>query len=207
MPGMTQPSDSRPELRWRRGFFVLLILGATLGSALDGIHTHFGATAYTSPLWWRMAWWTPLLFGGAFAIGMLHPFVTHRFGAQHAQPAPPRPGQVALAFALFVLAYFLTVAPLSWPFICALLFGIFAAGFWLCDRTPIGLGIALTAAAFGPLVEWCLVSLGTFAHLRPLWLGLPGWLPFLYLTAAVAMMTLARWLVWVRVPRQTQKIN
>ena len=34
-------------------------LGATLGVALDAIHAHLGATVYTNPVWWRLAWWTP----------------------------------------------------------------------------------------------------------------------------------------------------
>jgi MFS family permease len=177
---------------WRRAFFVMLLLGATLGAALDGIHTHFGATRYANPIVLRMAWWVPLLFGGAFCIGLLRPLLDRRLSR-----AAPRPSleKTVLAVALFVLAYFVTVVPLPWPVVSAILTAIFLFGWWRCDGSRVGFLIALGAAVGGPLFEMFLIVNGAFVHLHPVFFHLPGWLPFLYLCAAVGLTTLARYLV------------
>jgi len=180
------------DLKWSRGFFALLLLGATLGAALDGIHTHFGATRYTHPVLLRMAWWVPLLFGGAFSIGLIAPLLERRFSAARKRPSP---AATLLAVSLFVVAYFVSVAPFSWPLVSLLLVAIFGAGFFICDRSRIGLFIAIGAAIGGPLFEVFLVGQGAFEHLQPTFLRVPGWLPALYLCAAVGLTTLARFLV------------
>jgi hypothetical protein len=172
-----------------RAALVLFLLGATVGVALDGIHTHFGATSYTHPVFWKAAWWVPPLFGGAFAIGILRPLLERLLNRR--TPTPP-PRVVLAAFACFVGAYFLTVAPLPWPAIAALLLGIFAVAWWTFDRTAIGLGICVAAAFGGPAVEAMLVSRGLFVHHQVLAFGVPGWLPFLYMVAGVALTILAR---------------
>lgn len=190
---LTKPQD---RARWARAFAVLTLLGATLGAALDGIHTHFGATTYTRPVVWRMAWWVPLLFAGAFTIGLLRPFLDRRLDGRLKTRTPaPRFAVVALAMGLFVVAYFLSVLPLSWPLVSVILTAVFVVGYWICDRSVVGLGIALGAAVGGPLFEGFLVDRGVFAHVEPAFFGVSGWLPFLYLTAAVGLTTLARWLV------------
>jgi hypothetical protein len=168
---------------------VLAALGATVGSALDAIHTHFGATAYSHPVVWGMAWWVPLVFGGAFTIGLARPLFDRGAGA------PPSRAAALLAFAFFTIGYWVSVAPLDWWIVALLLLAIFAVSWWLCDRTALGLGIAAAGAIGGPLVESALVARGAFAHLSPVFLGVSGWLPFLYLSAAVALTTLARVLV------------
>ena len=178
--------------RWGRGLTVLALLGGTVGVALDGIHSHLGATAYSRPVFWGTAWWVPLLFAGAFTIGLARPALERVLGGP--RPAPPL-GNALLAFALFVGAYWLSVAPLDWRLVSVLLAGLFALGWWLCDRTVLGLAIALAAAVGGPLVESLLVSLGTFVHLHPVILGVSGWLPFLYLCAATALQSVAKVLV------------
>lgn len=191
------PSHNRPPRRsWHRAAAFLFVLGATLGVALDAIHAHLGATVYTHPILWRLAWWTPLLFGSAFTIGLVRPLldaVAARRGGK-LSPPPPR-SLVAVAMALFVVAYFTTVLPLAWPLVAGILGANFALGFWLCDRSRTGLGIALGAMIGGAAVESFLIACGTFSYVRPAYLGLAGWLPFLYLSAAVALTTLARRLV------------
>jgi hypothetical protein len=178
--------------RWARGAVVLALLGATLGAALDGLHTHFGKTAYTHPVVWLMAWWVPLLFASAFTLGLARPLLERLLGA--AGPMPTARGTVA-AFAAFVLAYVVSVAPLPWPAVAALLFVLFGVSWWLFDRSPAGLAVALAASLGGPAVESLLVARGCFVHYQVLAFGIPGWLPFLYLVAAVALTTLAKRLV------------
>ena len=177
--------------RWARAAVALVALGATLGTALDGIHTHFAATRYTHPIFWLAAWWVPLVFGPAFALGLARPLL----GRLGADAPPPSWGQVLLSWVLFVAAYFASVIPLPWPLVSILLVALFAASWWLCDRTARTLLVAAAGAIGGPLVESALVAARTFVHVHPVYLGVSGWLPFLYLCAGVALCTLARRLV------------
>lgn len=195
---MAKASGRSAELGWRRGFFALLLLGATVGAALDGIHTHFGATRYANPWILRMAWWVPLLFGSAFCIGLIAPLLERRRQSPRARPSL---AITALAVSLFVLAYFVSVAPFSWPVVTLLLVAIFGAGWWICDRSIVGLCIALAASIGGPLFELLLVQNGAFVHTQPAFFHVSGWLPALYLCAAVGLTTLARFLVTPRDPR------
>lgn len=181
---------------WHRAWLCLFALGATLGVALDAIHAHLGATVYANPVWWRLAWWTPLLFGSAFTIGLVRPLLDSLTTRRHpCRVPPPRRSEVGIAMGLFVAAYFTTVLPLPWPLVAALLVANFGLGFWLCDRSRTGLGIALCATLGGAAVESFLIAHGRFCYVKPVYLGLAGWLPFLYLSAAVALTTLARWLM------------
>jgi hypothetical protein len=189
MPAMT--TRTRPG-RWGRGALGLAGLGATLGTALDGIHLHLGAIDYTRPVLLGYAWWVPLLFAGAFSIGLIGPALDRVVGRIH--PLPDRRA-VALSLALFVASYFTSVIALPWPVIALLLTGMGAASWWCCDRSRVGLGIALGGGLGGLLVEGVLVHAGVFRHLHPVVLGVSGWLPFLYLSAAIALITIARRLV------------
>jgi hypothetical protein len=184
-----------PPGRWARAAAALFLLGATLGTALDAIHTHFGATAYTRPVFFRAAWWVPFLFGAAFCIGLLRPLL-ERF-LHRPSPIPP-PRTVFIAMGFFVLAYWLSVLPLSWPVVSLLLLVVALLSWWRCDRSALGAGIALAAGIGGPTVEHLLIERGTFVHLQVLLLGVPGWLPFLYLCAAIGLCTLAKRLVDAR---------
>lgn len=178
--------------RWARGAVVLALLGATLGSALDGLHTHFGKTAYTHPVVWRMAWWVPLVFAGAFALGLARPLLERILGA--AGPMPTR-GGVAASLGAFVAAYVVSVLPLPWPAVAGLILVLFALSWRLFDGSPAGLAVALAASFGGPAVESFLVGRGLFVHFQVLAFGVPGWLPCLYLVAGVALTTLAKRLV------------
>jgi voltage-gated potassium channel Kch len=178
--------------RFARGVVVLALLGATVGVGLDGLHSHFGKTVYTHPVFWRMAWWVPLLFAGAFMLGLGRPLLERVLGA--AGPMPSAAGTAA-AFAAFIMAYVVTILPIAWPLVAALLFIIFAISWWFFDRSPAGLVISLLAGFGGPAFESFLVGRGLFVHLQVLAFGVPGWLPFLYLVAGVALTTLAKRLV------------
>ena len=188
------PLALAPLPRPGRALLPLWLLGATLGSALDAIHTHFGATTYPHPVFFGMAWWTPLLFGSAFAIGALRPLLDLWLAEPGATAPRPRAWQLGVTWAAFISAYFSSVLPLAWGPISVLLSLYFVIGWLACGRDRASLAIALLAALLGPAFEGLLVSQGAFVHLTDTRFGLPGWLPFLYLNAAVALTTLARFL-------------
>lgn len=172
--------------RWSAAGARLALLGATVGVALDAIHTHTDTTAYTTPWVLRMAWWVPPLFAGAgVAIGLGRPLALRLSGAT---PTSPSGARVALAMGLFVVAYALSgVLPLPNAGIAAVLLGVFAVVWWTCDRTPLALGLAVATAIGGTLVEATLVAEGAFRYVRPDVGGVAVWLPALYLTAGVAV--------------------
>lgn len=170
-----------------RATLVLVVLGATLGSALDAIHSHFGAVSYTTPVFAKTAWWVPLLFAGAYGTAIGRPLI--------APQEPSLPGwKVVLGMALFIGAYWLTVAPVSWLVRCVLLSAIFVGGWTVCDRRPLGWLIAALAAFFGPVVEITLLRAGVFVHHEAHFLAIPYWLPLIYACASVGLGALARWL-------------
>jgi hypothetical protein len=157
----------------------LLLYGATVGTLLDGIHTHIGATVYTHPVMWRAAWWVPLLFASAFAIGAVRPLVDR---------TPVSTGAVIAAQLAFAGAYAISGWPaLGRPVRAAILVGIFAATWALCDGKRAGIWIAAAAAVGGPLTEIALIHLGLFRHLQVDFLAIPMWLPCLYLCAGVSL--------------------
>lgn len=180
----------RQRDRRERLFIAYLILagtGALLGTALDAIHTNFGATSYTSPIFAKAAVWVPLLFAFAYAAAIVRPLLD--------RASRPAAWQAILGVSLFIAAYWLSVAGIPWEARAALIGGIFAISWYVCDRTRDGVIVALIGAVAGPAVEVILVGAGTFVHHETLALGIPGWLPFLYLTAGPGLGTLAQWLV------------
>jgi hypothetical protein len=66
-----------------KAFLILAAVGATLGSALDAIHSHFGALSYPSPLLFQAAAWVPLLFAGAYGAAIARPLLAR------SEPPPP----------------------------------------------------------------------------------------------------------------------
>jgi hypothetical protein len=169
----------------RRAPLVLFAIGATAGSALDGIHTWSGTTEYPSPIFLRMAWWTPFLFGLAgLSTGLAYPLVEKLSRRRVATAREPR--DVAIAFSIFVALYFASgFLPVSNPVKLAVLV-IGAAFLWArYARTRAAAMLAIGAAVIGPVVEIVLTSFGAFRHLQPDALGIPIWLPALYAAGSI----------------------
>ncbi|MEK6606893.1 MAG: hypothetical protein AABZ30_04455 [Myxococcota bacterium] len=180
-----------------RACLVLFVVGAILGTACDQIHVQFGVLWYPRPFMLGQAWWVPPLFGGAGIALSYGPALILR--ALPAAPPPARPGrEIAIAGASFVAAYFATGVFSAHPL--ALAAGLAAA--WaarlvrLDRREAVGaLVVSLTAAAAGSLFEAALSSTGAFFYHRPDALGVPIWLPSLYLHVALLGRAIAR--VWL----------
>lgn len=160
---------------------ALAAIGATLGTALDALHVLSDTTRYAEPILFGIqAWWTPPLFAGA-AVAL---------GAGRILAAGDDPPRTAPAMAVFVCAYVASAAldGLVRTIVVVALAAIACA----CDRGARAWAFAVWAAIFGTAAEIALVRLGAFAYTQHGALGVPDWLPFLYVTAAIGVGALAR---------------
>lgn len=191
------PAPRRSNLPSAVGIVSLFALGATVGSFFDGFHTHAGTTSYPHPIAWRMAWWTPPLFGGAFTLlGLSYAAaLARRTGSRPRYGWATRLGALAAFGALYFASGFL-------PASNVVKLGVLAAGgaglvAWL-DPSAACVVVGLAAALAGPAFEVLLVNAGAFSHLQPDVLGIPMWLPALYFASVPGVGPTAVALVRVR---------
>lgn len=169
---------------WGRAAVVLLLVGSTIGTFLDGTHTHSDTIRYTTPVFWLMAWWTPLIFAlGSLTTGLSYPLMERILK----RPSFRRPlGMVVLANAFFYSAYvlsgYLPVGVIGKTIVLLALWGVL---WFVCDRTFVGVVVSLITAAWGPLFESFLIRLGEFHYVDPNLFGVTSWLPVLYAIAAI----------------------
>lgn len=173
--------------RMRRPMLILAGIGATLGVLLDGLHSHFGATSYTNPIFAKTAWWAIPLFASAYVAGITRPAIDEK-------PIVPD-WKPQMAIGLFILAYIITVLPFDLSSRMALLVATFVTGSHFCDPSRAGVIVAIIAAFIGPFVEINLIRAGVFVHHEDHFMGIPYWLPLLYMNAGVGLGTLGLWLV------------
>ena len=169
-------------------WLVALIVGAGLCTLLDHQHVTWGVLAYTSPDYLEQAWWVPLLFltGTLAALGVTEP-VRRLLGGS---PPAVSPLLAVVDVASFAAAYYLTAVAHHVPDVVVVLL----AATWLLRAVALpGWGVAycIGAALVGPAVEATLSALGGFHYLHPDFLGVPRWLPALYLHVGVAAVTVA----------------
>lgn len=173
----------RPRLDPRR-FALLFLFGAVVITVFDGFHTISGTTAYAGPYQAsRLAWWTPLLMGAGTAVGASMFVAMYR--ALGGSRQPPQWNVLASALWCFGAMYFFSGfyhGPNTTKMAVLGVAGL--AAFWWLDRTWQGAVCTLSCMLVGPLTEVLLVRAGTFVHLQPDLLGIPMWLPTLYLCAA-----------------------
>lgn len=179
-------------MRWARAAIALLLLGGTLGVALDAMHVASGTTRYAETWAFGIAWWTVPLFASAAVVLGLGPTIVERVIGR--APAAPRRLLVFAAMSLFVLAY-LTSCVVHGPLGAIVLAAVAGLTWWIVDRRPLGIAHAVTAAVGGFAFEAMLVHGGLFEHTDPALLGIPIWLPCLYLCASLAVSSLARMLI------------
>lgn len=192
-PALSRLGGEGAPARFARASIILSLLGATLGSALDGLHTFSGATWYAHPQWLRSVWWVPPLFAFAgLSIGMSRVLIDLRLDGK---VIPVSRNAVAWKLGLFFLGYALSgYLPAAWWVKAIVLTVLFLAALWPLDTRGAFLGAA-GAALGGTAVEWQLTTHGLFFHKDTQLLGVAGWLPCLYALAAVAVGALAKYLV------------
>lgn len=182
-------TTTAPPFAWARTAGTLALLGATLGVACDAMHVHSGTTEYLEPTMFSMAWWVvPLFASAAVALG-LGPIVLERALGRR-DPAPSA-GAAFTGLGLFVVAYVLSCF-VRGASAAVMLLAIGAGLAATVDRRPIGAICALAAAVAGPAVEIALVHAGLFEHHDATFLGIPLWLPALYVCASYGVSGIAR---------------
>jgi hypothetical protein len=156
--------------------------GAIVGTLGDRVHTYYGVLVYPHPLAWGEAWWVPLIMAGAGVALMLAPGgIRRRLG----EPAGGSTLEVVTATLWFAAAYLASGLWKGWPIVLTV---VFAATFLARALRWSGRArwwLAAGAAVGGPLTERLLVAGGLFHYVVPApLLGVPLWLPALYLHAA-----------------------
>ncbi|MBL8909838.1 MAG: hypothetical protein JNM17_03945 [Archangium sp.] len=179
------------SVTYGRPVALLAFLGATVGPALDGLHTYSGATWYPDAQFLKSVWWCPPLFcaaGVAIGLGRL---LTER--VMKVETHAPGGRAVAVTMGAFVVAYaasgFLPVSEVA----RAVLLLMGAVALWAAfDRTLAAVLCMASAGAGGWLVEHTLVGRGLFFHREVFLDGVALWIPPLYFTAALAIGAVAR---------------
>jgi hypothetical protein len=169
----------------------LAVAGAVLGTLLDALHVATSTTRYAHPAALGLAWWVPILFAAAaLVIGLSHRAVDALLGRRPpADPARIAVGLVAL-LGLWATSGLVKDVRIATPLLAAASLAVW----WRLEGTLAGLGLGLATAAAGVAVETSLVRAGAFEYVAPDAGRVASWLPWLYVTASVAVGNLARWL-------------
>jgi uncharacterized protein DUF2878 len=168
------------------------VLGALLGTLLDGIHAYGDVLAYPNPAFGRWAWFVPLEFGllGA-GVALVMPGLEEAL----APDAAPRWSVTrrAAELVLFGVLYLSTavIEPGAAPALAVALAALALARL-LTSRAPGDWVYALAAAVLGPAAEAGLSALGVFDYLDPDFAGIPYWLPALWANGGLLIRRLLR---------------
>ena len=169
----------------------LFLFGAVVITLFDGFHTFSATTEYATPFILKTAWWVPLLYGSVVAFGGLFYDRAYRWLRGPARLASQ--GQVTNAFFGFGLLYFASgFLPVSNAAKLVVLVAGALIVWGMVDQTVQGIALAGVIALAGCTTEIVLTRLGAFRHLQADVLGIPIWLPGLYLVSAPAIGQLAR---------------
>ncbi len=172
-----------------RTLLWLFIPGALPGTALDAFHVLSGVERYASPTLLGVAWWVPLLFGGAaVVIGYSHPMLDPLMHHRRFRPL----FSSVLGLAWLPLVYLISASFFD-TLTKTLLIVLVYCNFWLLTGSDWqNLVFSLVTAITGTLLEMILVAAGAFAYLHPDLLGVPYWLPGIYACASQALGDLGR---------------
>jgi hypothetical protein len=192
---------AKSQINWR---FLMLcfVLGALCGTTGDFVHVitqtdrypHNGLFPFLPLLPVEMPVWVPFLFGGAVMLmGVAHKLLSSAFRPRLAGNKMA----ATLAPFIFVMLYALSgeihagTGGLQdvWLALAAILY------WWVADGTAVGAMLALLTAVGGTLFEIFLVSVNGFSYYpqHANLLGVPSWLPWLYVAASVTVSLVVRW--------------
>jgi hypothetical protein len=167
---------------------ALFVAGAIVGTLLDRIHVAAGVLWYTHPALAGQAVWVPLTFG----VGALLLMSGHLIFPPHERPAAP--ATLAAPALGLLLAYLATAALADRALLLTLVLLVAWIVRVLRDPTADKLAVAIAFALGGPIFEAMLSATGGFFYRQPDLLGVPVWLPALYLHVSLLTRQIA--LVW-----------
>ncbi len=166
-------------MKWLLAAFV----GMTICIVCDHLHATYGVLSYPFPVLWAQPWWVPLLFFTASLSSLSGAGVVRRALGGESVDASPR--QLAGSTIAFVTAYLFTAFAHSQPnVVLAVLVG------WWLARVVSGaatwlVAFSLVTGILGTCFEATLSSVGGFYYHHPDFMGVPRWLPGIYLHAAL----------------------
>jgi hypothetical protein len=172
----------RGLLRWVR-WIAAVALGAAVATTGDHLHVLYGVLFYPHPVLYRQAWWALPLFAGATVAMLTGSDAVRR--ALEGDAVPTSFGAALLASGAFFVAYAFTAVAAELPTLVLVVLLVT----WLPRVRALPrwvLAYALVTAVCGTGFEAGLSRLGGFAYVSPDLLGVPRWLPALYLHAALA---------------------
>jgi hypothetical protein len=161
------------------------VLGAVVGTLLDGIHAYGDVLAYPDPAFGRWAWFVPLEFGLlAVGVGLLMPPLEDALtgGSTPHWSVAQRAAELGLFAGLYLLTAL--VEP-GGAVVLTIALGLLAAFRLLTSGVPGDWAYALAAALLGPAAEATISALGAFDYLDPDFAGIPYWLPALWANAGI----------------------
>jgi len=178
-----------------RGWTIwwLFVLGATVGTGLDAFHVYSKVERYAMPVFLGVAWWVPLLFGGAaVAIGYSHAMVDPLLG----QRRVPRQLQMCIIQLLWVvLVYVISATSIDTLAKVGLMTFVYVTFWFVAGKGWQNVAFSFVTAITGTLVEMALVAAGAFTYLHPDFMGVPYWLPCIYACASLAVGDMGRYLL------------
>ena len=176
---------------------AVFVAGAVVGVTFDRLHVVSGVLCYARPVLAGQAVWVPLLFG----TGGLILVNGHRLFLRRPPPVPPPPSSLVAPALAFAAAYVATALWSDHPRLLAaglaLAWIARIAGRPTADRIAAGLAVAVG----GPLVEAAVSATGGFFYTHPDYLGVPIWLPALYLHVSLFTRQID---LLMRSPRQSE---
>jgi hypothetical protein len=177
---------------------ALFVAFGLVATVCDQVWVRLGVLVYPRPFLFGQAWWVPLLFGAVGVVFVyLAVYLTRILLPASTPPARDPGGRALLSAAWFVAAYLAGgLFDAQATTLAVLLLILWLARLAESSRSLrellviAGLGIAI--AAGGSLGEAVFSWLGLMRYPRPDFLGLPLWLPALWLHAALLARDLGR---------------
>ena len=184
--------QSTPQPIQPLGMLWLALLGALVATFCDAMHVQTGTLVYPNPVLFGQAWW-PFL---GFTLAFLWMSIVYRLLDRFLPPSIVRSfsttsgssAELAETLLLFAFVYLLSGFGNASPIFLSLLFyGAFVIRLAQARERVFLAVLSVLLALGGTFSEALLSALGMVSYTRFDFLGVPAWLPGLYLHGAFAL--------------------
>ncbi|MDB4998197.1 MAG: hypothetical protein JWM74_5629 [Myxococcaceae bacterium] len=172
------------------------LVGAVLCTVCDHLHATNGVLSYSAVFAWSQAWWVPLLFFAA-SLGAIVGVAAVRKLAGGKPIARPGPARLLSDVVAFVTAYAFTAYGHTLPNVVLAVLVLW----WVARMLALAeldapaarwvVVFSLVTAVVGAGFEGTWSALGFFHYHHPDMIGVPRWLPGIYLHVAPLAITFA----------------